>query len=45
MGTNLLRIPNLIVDDDLDVDLNVVLNISDVDPGLDVANVLVGANQ
>ena len=36
--------PNHDVDDDLDLDPNVVLNISDVDPDLDVANVLADAN-
>ena len=40
----LLHIPNHDADDDLDVDPNDVLNISDVDPDLDVANVLVDAN-
>ena len=44
MGTNLFCIPNLSVDDDVDDDPNVVLNISDVDPDLDVANVFLDAN-
>ena len=44
MGTNLLRFPNLVVDDDLHDDPNVILNTSDVDPDLDVANVLLDAN-
>ena len=44
VGTILLRVPNLIADDDLDADPSVVLKISDVDPDLDVANVLVDAN-
>ena len=44
MGASLLHIPNLAVDDDIDVDPNVVLNISKVDSDLDVANVLLDAN-
>ena len=39
-----LHIPNHDADDDLDVGPNDVLNISNVDPDLDVANVLVDAN-
>ena len=40
----LLHIPNHDADDDLNVGPNDVLNISNVDPDLDVANVLVDAN-
>ena len=40
----LLHIPNHDADDDLDAGPNDVLNISNVDPDLDVANVLVDAN-
>ena len=44
MDVLLLHIPNHDADDDLDVGPNDVLNISNVDPDLDVANVLVDAN-
>ena len=45
MDVLLLRhIPHHDADDDLDVDPNVVLNISDVDSDIDVANVPVDAN-
>ena len=40
----LLHIPNHDADDDLDVGPNNVLNISNVDPAFDIANVLVVAN-
>ena len=38
MDVPLLHIPNYDADDDLDVGPNDVLNISNVDPDLDVAN-------
>ena len=43
MDVLLLRIPKHDADDDLDVDPNDVLKISNVDPDPDVANVLVDA--
>ena len=43
MGAILLHIPNLVFDD-LDDDPNDVLNISDVDADIGVANVLLDAN-
>ena len=44
MDVLLLRIPNHDADDDLDAGPNDVLNISNVDPDPDVANVVVDAN-
>ena len=44
MGVLLLHIPNPDGDDDLDADPNDVLSISNADPDLDVANVIVDAN-